>query len=278
MSNMPVYDFRFDQPAPQSLQPAKQVFTGIQQQLIDDHPISIPELDHKVPLLIDSDKNMAPEEVREVIVNGFFALDEGFKNWLSGIRVPTKDSYKLVSTHVVAQDRSILAWAQEFTDGRVPLPIISIQRNSWTFNPTHFHPPYLPFIKQYTDRSMRRMRLIYRPIPFKVEYVCTIWAEYKQDIEYISIDIIKKCNPMAIFYVQDEFMSQTVRVFNNGVTNQSDIDIGPDRPKVMYEWSATLEYAICINEKIVPTILGRIISIKEAVTEEPYDVYRVSDY
>ena len=70
---------------------------------------TVPSLEKKV-IVADTPLNYAPEEVREVATRGFFALDDGFKNWLSGIKIPTLDSYKVASVHVVNQDRSILSW------------------------------------------------------------------------------------------------------------------------------------------------------------------------
>lgn len=272
---MPVYDFTFDPPQSTRLEnePAFVESTKI----AEHRPVRTPDL-HPKKIDTDDISNRAPEEVREVMTRGFFVVDEGMKNWLSGIKVPIADSYKVASVHVVNQDRSILSWAQEFFDGRVPLPVISIKRDSWKFDGTRYHPPFHPYIRQYTDDSKRRMRLIYRPIPFSIEYSISIWCEYKQDAEYINTNILKRSSPQGIFYVQDEIMKQIVRVVHNSSSDNSDIEIVKDRAKVMYDMSITADYAIPINEKIVPTVLGRVVSIKEMDTREPFEVYRVEDF
>jgi hypothetical protein len=227
---------------------------------------------------IDSPINIAPEEVREVATRGFFALDDGFKNWLSGIKIPTLDSYKVASVHVVNQDRSILAWAQEFIDGRVSLPIISIQRTSWSFDSSRFTPAYVPIRSEFTDNTLRRKRLIYRPIPFKVEYSCYIWCQFKQDAEFIDSDIVRRSNPLGEFYIEDEYYSQIARVKHTGTSDSSDIDVSKDRAKIIYNSNFTLEYALPINEKICMTVLGRVVTLKESPVGEVFDVYRVDDF
>jgi hypothetical protein len=122
------------------------------------------------------------------------------------------------------------------------------------------------------------MRLVYRPIPFLVDYTISIWSEFKSDAEYIMTDITTRTSPLGEFHVQDEFYQQIARVKNNGTTNSSDIDVSKDRVKVVYDINLEVEYALPINEKIVPTILGRVVSIKEESTGEVFDVYRPGDF
>jgi hypothetical protein len=126
------------------------------------------------------------------------------------------------------------------------------------------------------DRSGKRMILTYRPIPFKVEYTVTIWGEYKQDAEYINSNIITRCNPLGQFLIEDAHMRQVVRVTNNGNTNQAEVDMGAkDRPKIIYEMSMSAEFSLPINERVVPTILGKVVTVKEQDTNELFDVYRI---
>ena len=270
---MPIYNFTND--LPKSLDPKDPAFRGDQTFLIGRK--LTPTLEKQVNIA-DSPINYAPEEVREVATKGFFALDDGFKNWLSGIKVPIMNGYKIVSVHVVNQDKSILAWTQEFVDGRVSLPIISVQRTGWNFDAARFTPPYAHIAAAFVDSTLRRKRLIYRPIPFKVDYTAYIWSEFKQDAEYISSHIIKRCSPLGEFYVEDEYYSQIARVKFNGVSDNSDIDVSKDKPKVIYNLSFALEYALPINEKIVPTVLGRVAVVKESPIGELFDVYRIDDF
>jgi len=271
---MPIHDFT-QQPI-KSLNPQSPVFQG-EQSIPIPRKMTSPGLAQRPPVA-DSPMNYAPEEIREVATKGFFTLDDGFKNWLSGIKIPILDGYKVASVHIVNQDRSILSWAQEFIDGRVTLPIISIQRTSWAFDPNRFTPPYVPIRSEFTDSTMRRKRLIYRPVPFKVEYSVYIWGEFKQDVEYIDSNIIRRTNPLGEFNVEDEYYSQIARVKHTGTNDSSDIDVVKDRAKVIYNMSFSLEYALPINEKIAPTVLGRVATIKESPVGEVFDVYRVDDF
>ena len=156
--------------------------------------------------------------------------------------------------------------------------IISIQRTSWTFDSNRFTPPYVPIRTQFTDKTLRRKRLIYRPMPFKVEYSAYIWSQFKQDAECIDNDIIRRSNPLGEFYVEDNYYSQIARVKHTGTNDDSDIDVVKDRAKVIYNMSFSLEYALPINEKIAPTVLGRVATIKESPVGEVFDVYRVDDF
>ena len=271
---MPVHDFRFR--PPQSLQPQKQVFQDHHPD-IAPRPPKLPNYDKRVDI-VESPQNTSPEQVIEVMTNGFHSLDEHMKMWLSGIKVPTLDSYKVASVHVAASDRSVLAWAQEFFDGRVPLPVISVHRTSWAFNPAMYSPPYHPISKQFTDRSRKRMRNIFRPMPFKVEYMISIWTEYKRDVEHIEADIVRRHNPMATFPMEDEHLRQIIHSYYNGTTNSSDIEIeAKQRPKVVYDVSLSVDYGIPLNEKIVPTVLGRVVSVKELTTGQTLETYKVED-
>jgi len=271
---MPIYNFT--QQPPNSLNPKDPVFKGEQTTPV---PRKMgPAIGQKHPDVADSSLNYAPEEIREVASRGFFTLDDGLKNWLSGIKIPTLDSYKVASVHVVNQDRSILSWAQEFIDGRVSLPIISLQRQSWVFDPNRFTPPYVPIRTEFTDQTLRRKRLIYRPMPFKVEYSVYMWCQFKQDAEYIDTHIIRRSNPLGEFYVEDQYYSQIARVKHTGTNDNSDIDVAKDRAKVIYNMGLSVEYALPMNEKIAPTVLGRVATIKESPVGEVFDVYRVDDF
>lgn len=274
---MPVHDFQFT--PPQSTIPSNKSYIR-QDMPIDNRPERVPNISiPKQPPPLEDPKNLSPERVREISTKGFYVLDETIQRWLSGIKVPIHDNYKVASVHVVSQDRSVMSWAQETFDGRVRLPIISLHRKSWSFDPTRYTPPYLPILKQFTDTTSRSMRLVYRPVPFIVEYNVAIWCEYKHDAEYIMTDIIRRSSPMATVEVEDEYVQQVVRITSSAGNNSSDIDIGAkERAKVIYEVPLRVEYSIPINEKIVPTILGRIVTIKETVSGEVLDSYTIGDY
>ena len=273
---MPVYDFTFA--PPQAVMPTspQAVFTS-HSPMISNRPAQLPDVGPKTPIVTGT-QNIAPDEVISVVTNGFHLLDEGMKNWLSNIKIPTLDGYKSVAVHVAASDKSILSWAQEFFDGRVPLPVISVHRASWAFDQTRFSPPYSPIAKRFTDQSGRFMRNIFRPVPFKVEYAISIWAEFKKDVEHIEPTITRRCNPAATFNLDDDHVKQFVRILYNGTTNSSDIEIAAKvRPKVIYDLSMSAEYAIPIDEKIVPTVLGRVMVTREMDSHDILDVYKVDD-
>lgn len=271
---MPIHDFTLDNPG--SSNPCNSSFSGSQEVCLPRKPIANKGISPQTNM--DSPLNYAPEEVREVATRGFFTLDDGLKNWLSGIKIPTLDNYKIASVHVVNQDRSILSWAQEFIDGRVSLPIISIQRTSWSFDQSQYTPPYVSVREEFLDNTLRKKRAIYRPIPFKVEYSCYVWAQFKSDAEHIDSSIIRRCNPLGEFTVEDEYYSQIARIKHTGTNDNSDIDIVKDRAKVIYNLSFSLEYSLPINEKIVPTVLGHVASVKESPVGEIFDVYRIDDF
>lgn len=273
---MAIYDFKFNPPNSANVHSPSFADSNT----VTQNPQRLPDYSEKSTDLIEvhGTKNLAPETIIEVANKGFYVLDEGMKNWLSGIQVPTRSGSKMASVHVVSHDKSILAWAQEFFDGRVPLPAISIQRQSWAFDSSHFTPPYKPFQTMFADISRKRMRMIYRPIPFKVEFNITIWGQFKQDIEYIDANIITRCNPLGEFEVEDERLQQYVRVKHNGSTSQSEVDIdAKTKPKVQCEISMTADFALNVNEKLVPTILGKVVSIKEMDTNEVFEVYRAGE-
>jgi len=246
--------------------------------ILNNRPERVPDLSSKNPITVGEDINYAPEMVRNVIVKGFYDLDAGMKQWLGGIKIPVYDSYKAVAVHVVSHDRSVLSWAQEFFNGRVSLPVISIKRESWEFGRDRWIPPYLPMWREFTDGSRRRMRLVYHPIPFDVSYEMNIWSEFKHDAEYISSDVTRRCCPMGMFVVEDEYITQNVRVTVNSVSDSSDVDIdAKTKPKINYSISMKVEYSIPIHEKVVPTVLGKVISLKESDTRTTYEVYRMED-
>ena len=75
---MPIHDFTLDQP--KSLMPCNASFSGSQEICLPRKPIAAIGISPQANM--DSSLNYAPEEVREVATRGFFALDDGLKNWL----------------------------------------------------------------------------------------------------------------------------------------------------------------------------------------------------
>lgn len=276
---MAIYDFNFNQS--KSTSPISEGYTDSKKEIVAKYDRVPNQSEHKSPIaeVNSQGQNLSPEEVVQISQRGFYRLDEGMKNWLSGIKVPTTDSYKIAQSYIISHDKSVLAWAQELFDGRVQLPIVSIYRQSWSFDPGRFTPPYLPYRRVFTDRTRRKVKMSYRPIPFKVEYTTSIWASFKSDAEYIMSNIIRRCNPLGEFEVEDDVgIPIMARVKNNGNTNSADIDLdAKSKPKVIYDISMTVDYELPLNEKIVPTVLGKVLTLKERDTKEVFDVYYSGD-
>ena len=274
---MAVYNFTFTPPQSTNFAPNNEIFTG--EGIVHPNRLdNLPDLNEE-KVAFGDDANVMPEKIIEVINKGFYILDEGMKNWLTGFKVPTLDGYKSVDIYIASSDIATLVWAKEFFNGRVALPVISLKRTTWNFDKELFTPPYRPYDVIPTDPSGKNLRLVYRPVPYKVSYELSIWCEFKRDAEYIWSMIVNKCNPMAEFEVEDQWIQQIVRVRHNGVNNRSDVDLADvkTRPKVIYDIALTADFTLPTNEDVVPAILGKVATLEEMNTGELFDVYRIGD-
>ena len=205
-----------------------------------------------------------PEFVQEFMMPGFRALDEAMKTYWSGIRIPTKDSYRFMRIKIAGGDKSILIWRDQLKDGRVKFPVAAISRVSHEFNPYKFSSPVLTMARRYTSSRMDRVALIRRPVPFLVKYTLTVWASYKGEAEYALEQILPRFNPLAEFVMCDQHLWGSVQLHNEGSADTSEKEAGFDqKAKTRLEFSMTAEAWLPLPELIVPTILGHATTIKE---------------
>jgi len=213
------------------------------------------------------------EEIHESLTPGYRAMDRGIKNYFSGMQVPTKDGSRIMQVRVSGGDKPYLIWAQDLKRGRVSLPVMSIKRESDEFffpkfSPAHFH----HMARRYLDSQATRMELIFRPVPTLINYSLSVWGEHKRDIEYIQYQFKIRFNPAAEFYVEDEHIRGTVFMKCTGMTNAVDDDVPADqRANKRYDFAVTMEGWLPLPTKVVPTILGRVLTLKERIgSEEAY--------
>jgi len=205
-----------------------------------------------------------PYHVEEFLQPGFWSLDNAMKQYWSGIRVPTKDSYRYMRVKIAGGDKSLLIWADDLKEGRARLPLAAISRESHEFYPERFSPAYHHMNMRYLSSRGDRVALSYRPIPYLVEYRLTIWAERKRDIEYITYQALSRFNPLAEFRMSDGKINGNIVLRYGGLTDASDKEAGYDaHANVRYELSATAEAWLPLPEKIVPTVLGQVGLLKE---------------
>jgi hypothetical protein len=256
---MAVYEFVFSSPQQnRNLSPERDplITPALPQQ---------PELEEKDEL-INNDINLnQPEDVRSILTTGFYAMDAGLKKYFEDIQVPTKDGVRPLTVRVAGGDKTILQWSQDLHSGRIALPVMSVNRSSWRFNVDKFSPPYINMGRRFVNVDGSRMALTYRPWPALIDYTLSVWAERKRDIEYVAYQVQTRFNPLAEFRIEDESgLRGYVQLRFGDVTDNSDIDIGAEElPKVRYDFSVTMEGWLPLPEKILPTTLGKAVSLHE---------------
>lgn len=212
----------------------------------------------------DGQGSSYPFHLEEFLQPGFYALDSAMKNYFSGVRVPTKDSYRFMRVKISGGDKSLMIWADDLKEGRARLPLAAISREGHEFNPDKFSPAYHAMTRRYLSTRGDQAALAYRPVPFLVDYKITIWTERKRDAEYIIYQLLTRFNPLAEFRMSDSRISGNVQLRYGGCSDASDKEIGADQhANVRYELSTTAEAWLPLPEKIVPTVLGRVTLFKE---------------
>lgn len=213
-----------------------------------------------------------PSHNEEYVMQAFKSLDEGIKLYFSSIRVPTKDSYRLMRTKIAGGDKSLLVWTDEINEGKAILPVASISRDSESFDANRFSPPYAPMNKRFLSSRGDMVALIYRPIPYTVDYSMSVWAERKRDIGYIQYQIMTRFNPCAQFRISDGKMAGNVLLKELTSTDVSEKEVGYNQyASVRYDFTFKAEAWLPIPEKIVKTVLGQLSTIKEQVSDVFYD-------
>jgi hypothetical protein len=206
-----------------------------------------------------------PAYVEEFTYPGFWSLDYTMKQYWSGIRVPTKNSYRLMRVKIAGGDPSLLIWADDLKEGRARLPLAAISRESHGYNQEKFSPAYHSMNARYLSTRGDRVAKVYRPVPFLVDYKMTIWTERKRDAEYILQQVLTRFNPLAEFKMYDGKLSGSVQLRYNGCSDASDKEAGADQhANVRYELTMSAEAWLPLPEKIVPTVLGRVTSLAES--------------
>lgn len=206
-----------------------------------------------------------PEEIKSNLVRGFYSMDAGVKRYFEGIQVPTADSVRPLDVRIAGGDKTFLQWTQDVRAGRLKLPVLSVNRTAWRFNVQKFSPPYIPMTKRFANSEGSRIVLTYRPWPALIDYTLSFWTERKRDMEYIMHQIIIRFNPLAEFRIDDEAgLRGTVQMRLGEMTDNSDIDIGAEElAKVRYDVNITIEGWLPLPEKILPTALGKVVSLHE---------------
>jgi hypothetical protein len=225
----------------------------------------VKQLDHNLPRQkINGEYESYPYNVEEFLTPGFRSLDDAMKNYFSGIRVPTKDSYRFMRVKIAGGDKSILTWADDLKEGRVRLPLAAISRDSMDFNLDKYSPIYHSMGHRFVNSSGTKAAKFYRPVPYLVKYSIVIWTEFKRDAEYILQQMMVRFNPIAEFRMWDGHIAGSVQLRFDGVSDASEKESGFDQQAtVRYELSTTAEAWLPLPEKIVPTVLGTVGSIKE---------------
>lgn len=205
-----------------------------------------------------------PYHLEEFLMPGFRSLDDAVKQYFSGIRVPTKDSYRFMRVKISGGDKSILIWADDLNEGRVRLPLAAITRESFEFNQDKFSPAYHSMSFRYMNKAGTIAAKYFRPVPFLVKYSMIVWTEFKRDAEYVNYQIATRFNPIAEFRMFDTHLAGNVQLRFEGGSDASDKEAGFDQQaNVRYEFSFTAESWLPLPPKLVPTVLGTVGVIGE---------------
>lgn len=242
---------------------------GLKEKEINISQIPLPDAKPRDDMWFERQNVNIAEEIHDILPVGFRTMDRGIKNFFAGMQVPTKDGIKMVQTRISGGDKPYLIWAQDLKLGRITLPVMSIKRESEEFNPDLFSPAHTHYMsRRYLDSEGSRMALAYRPIPALLKYTLSTWAEHKRDLEYIKYQILTRFTPVAEYMVEDEHLRGSVLLKYEGVTNAVDDDVPPDqRANKRHDYSITMEGWLPLPEKIVPSILGRVTTLKDGLVK-----------
>ena len=210
------------------------------------------------------------EEVRETYINGFEFIDIAIKNYFSGIRIPTNkkgtEEYRMMNVKIAGGESATLITDRELRSGRLSLPALAITRTGESPDSKRFSPPYGSVAKKYKNNG-RRVELIYRPNPYLIDYSLEIWTEYKSDAEFAVYSILSRFNPLASFYLNDVTgLSLEVVMKIMSSTDNSDLESDLEtHAKIKKTINIQVEGWLPLATKVVPTILSKPTSVKEAI-------------
>lgn len=211
------------------------------------------------------------EEVREAFPPGFKLMDRGIKNYYSGIRIPTgkgQESYTILPVRIAGADQDALIYAdQHLRGGRLEYPYLSITRTGENFDPKRYTPPLLPIARHFKNKG-KRSELIYRPVPYMIDYTLDIKAEHKHEAEYALYAIISRLNPIGSFFLEERSMgfAHEVIIHPGSSTDVSDLEMDEgNRAYVKKSITLKMEGWLPTPTKVVPNILARPFFIKEGI-------------
>lgn len=209
------------------------------------------------------------EEIREVYEPGFHFIDKAVKNYFSGIRIPVNkgtEKYRMMGVKISGGESSTLMGDKDIRGGRLTLPVMSISRTSEDPDPKRYSPAYLPIGKKYHNNG-RRVELIYRPVPYLLNYTLDIWTEYKSDAEFALYSIASRFNPLASFFLNDVTgMSFELVMELISSSDVSDLEVeSATHAKVKKTINIKVEGWLPLPSKVVPTILSKPVSVKEGI-------------
>lgn len=207
---------------------------------------------------------VGPAEVQEFLVPGLRALDEAMKLYWSGIRIPTKDSYRFMRVKIAGGNKSLMIWTDDLQNGRARLPVASLNQGKLDFNKDKYSPAYLPMAQRFLTRAGDRAVAVYRPVPVLVDYTMTIWSEFKRDAGYALHQIITRFHSLAEFRMSDGHLVGNVQLRYGGATPTGEVKTNFDQEaNVKYDVSMTAEAWLPLPVKAMPTVLGHIRAIRE---------------
>lgn len=239
---------------------------------------NVPDLDRVNTQSYDPETNVATEDVESVEPIGLKTMDFGVRDYFRDIVVPTKDGARPLTVRTAGGDKTILYWKQDLQSGRIALPVMSVNRTGWRFNAERFTPAMNAyFYRRFADADGTRMVLAPREYPLLIDYVLSVWAERKRDIEYINAQVISRFNPIAEWRVEDEFMTGNIIATFEGASDNSDLDMDANQlAKTRYDFNITIEGWLPLPARIVPTVLGKVTSLGETDTRESFGVIKPS--
>lgn len=226
----------------------------------------------KTRILADQDNTDFTEDVKFTLMPALTKQDAALAHYFSDIEIPGRNRVKKLKVRVSGGEKSILFWQDlKNKSGRIELPVMSINRASFEFNPQKFSQSYVPVNMTYTNVEGSRAKLTYRPYPALINYELSLWAERKDHAEYALYQIILRFHGGLAEFKTDfgTIVGSTILSFN-GWNDASDVDQSPEElAKVRYDLSITAESWIPLPEKLVPTILGRVQTVED-VDGTPY--------
>jgi hypothetical protein len=221
--------------------------------------------------VLGQSSGVAHEDIEDFLLPGFRALDEGMKMYWSGMRVPTKDAYRFLRIKVAGADKSVLIWRDELLNGRARLPVGALSRSKEEFNKDKFSPAYHPMRVRYASVRGNLAILTYRPTPWLVEYTLSVWAEHKRDAEYVKYQVLTRFNPLAEFRMSDGRVQGTLTIRFGGAQDQSDKEASFEQHRLIkYEYTMTAEAWLPLPERVLPTVLGPVVTVKDVADQLLY--------